>query len=183
MLSESAQGFRLVGTWRIHTLLRRRKHKERIRLRTEVEVLGERTTDEERGVTFHLKEVVLLFPDEGDALKFTEGVPLGLRRHLTCLPLRQHEVEDELLPPQDDALDHIEGKHAQAVQNIDALFKQGHVRLVFTRMGLLYDSAQFYNLREAGFSGDDGSDRALDGRLFTLEIFDFFDNDRAILLG
>lgn len=55
MLSQSAQRLRLVGTGRIQALLHRWEDKEGVRLRTEVEVLGERTTNEEGGINFHLE--------------------------------------------------------------------------------------------------------------------------------
>ena len=38
--------------------------------------------------------------------------------------LGQHEVEDELLAPEYDALDDVEREHAQAVQDIDALLEK-----------------------------------------------------------
>lgn len=105
-----------------------------------------------------------------------------MRGYLTRLPLRQHKVEDQLLPPQDDTLDHVEGEHAQAVQNVDALFEQGHVCLVITRLGLLHDHAKLNHLRQARLPRYDSSDCALNRGLLLLEILDFLDDDRAVLL-
>ena len=89
---------------------------------------------QERCVALHLEQVVLLLPHEGDALELTQRVALGL---LLCewasepglVTLCQHKVEDELLPPQDDALDHVEREHAETVEDVDALLEQRHVRL------------------------------------------------------
>lgn len=63
----------------------------------------------------------MLFPDEWDALEFAKTVSLGLQAGMLHW-LSQHEVKHELFAPKNDALDDIEGEHAQAVQNVDALF-------------------------------------------------------------
>ena len=96
------------------TLLRRGEDEEGVRLRAEVEVLGEGAANEEACVALHLQQVVLCLPHERYALELAKSVPLvlllthelPLGRLLICL--RQHEVKDELLSPKYDTLDHVE---------------------------------------------------------------------------
>ena len=115
---------------------------------------------EEACVCFHLEQIVLALPDERDALELAESVPLlnllvDPREAHVCLS--EHEVEDELLSPANDALDYIETEHTQTVQDVDALFEKRHVGLIAIYTAaldvLLHDRAQLYDLGEAGFAG------------------------------
>ena len=132
MLSEAAECFGLIrGAWGIKALLHRRENEEGVRLGAEVEVICKRALNQEGSVHLHLEEVVLLFPYKGDAFELAQGVTLDLSGGLCgwLVRLSQHEVEDELLSPQDDALHDVEGQHTQAVQNVDALLKKWDIRL------------------------------------------------------
>ena len=54
----------------------------------------------------------MLLPDEGDAFELSESIALHELEigdlSLSLISLSQHEVEDKLLPPEDDALNDVE---------------------------------------------------------------------------
>ena len=163
VLSEAAQVLGLVAAWGGGRLLHRWKDQEGVAFGAEVEVLAEGADDQELSIRLHLQQVVLLFPHERDALEFAKGVSLSnaLRLRLLHSLLGQHEVEDQLLAPEDNALDHIEREHAQAVQNVDALFEQWNISFAVSLLGFVHNLAKLTDLREAGLTGNDGSDSAL----------------------
>ena len=95
----------------------------------------------------------MALPDERNAFEFTQSVPLlnllvKPREAHVCL--REHEVEDELLAPADNALDDVKTEHAQTVKNVDALFEKGYIGFVSigtaSLVVILNDLAQFDNL-------------------------------------
>mmetsp|Transcript_43605 Transcript_43605/g.57770 ORF Transcript_43605/g.57770 Transcript_43605/m.57770 type:complete len:303 (-) Transcript_43605:758-1666(-) len=149
VLSQAAQCFGLVGARGGSALLHGGEDEEGVALRAEVEVLPERAHYQERCVSLHLQEVVLLLPYERDAFELSQRVSLylralDLRLLLGTTPsslLGEHEIENELLSPQDDAFDHIKRQHAQAVQDVDAFFQEGHVRPPVHRLSLLNNLA------------------------------------------
>ena len=81
--------------------------------------------------------------------------------------LSEHEVEYELLTPQDDALDNVERKHAETVEDIDTLFEQWDMSsLILAHLCLLclmHDLTELADLRKARLTGNDRPDGALDG--------------------
>jgi len=88
------------------------------RLWTEVEVLRKWAQNQEGSINLHLEEVILLLPNKGNAFEFAQSVSLGLDTGLWwhfIIRLSQHKVEYELLTPQDNAFNNVQGKHAQAV--------------------------------------------------------------------
>ena len=110
VFSESAQILCLVATRGGRRLLHRWEDQEWVAFGAEVEVLAEGANDQELSISLHLQKVVLLLPDEWDALELAQSVPLSytLRLRLLHSLLSQHEVENQLLSPEDDALDHVE---------------------------------------------------------------------------
>ena len=99
-ISQTAQCSRRASA--VDALLHRGIDQKRVRLCTEVEVLGKWALAEPHCVHFHLQQVVLALPDERNALEFAKSVPLE-RGLLCCGAIRcalcQHEIEDELLAP------------------------------------------------------------------------------------
>ena len=163
VLSEAAQVLGLVAAWGGGRLLHRWEDQEGVAFGAEVEVLAEGADDQELSISLHLQKVVLLLPDEWDALELAQSVPLSytLRLRLLHSLLSQHEVENQLFAPEDDALDHVERQHAQAVQNVDAFFEEWDISFAISLLGFVHNLAKLTDLREAGLSGNDGSDSAL----------------------
>jgi hypothetical protein len=87
-------------------------------------VLAELRMTEEESVALHFKKMVLTLPDKRNTLEFTEVVPilLGL---MTVRGVRrgQQEAVNQLFPPLNNALDHMEREHSEGMQYVDALIK------------------------------------------------------------
>ena len=109
LITETSHVLSLIGTRCIDALLGGGEDEEGVRLGAEVEESGEGATMQEQGVTLHLEQIILLLPNKGDAFKFAKCVALGLLlgKRPCLLSLSQHEVEDELLAPKDDAFDDV----------------------------------------------------------------------------
>ena len=94
-ISQAAKG--PSRTSAVDALLHRGIDQKRVRFCAEVKVLCEGALTKPHCVDFHLKKVVLAFPDERDALELPKSVPLELSL-LRCGAIRctlcQHEVED-----------------------------------------------------------------------------------------
>jgi len=93
-----------------------------------------------------------------------------------------HVVKNELLAPLNHALDHVQGKHTKAVEDVDALVENWSDFIVVffdvsKGLGHLLDCGK------ARLPADNGSDSRLDGCLLILEVFDFFDYNVTVLLG
>ena len=94
------------------TLFSRWENEERVRLGREVEVFAEWWRDQEESIVLHFEKVVLLFPHEWNAFELSKGIPLHKlyvsELSLRLVSLRQHEVENELLSPEDNALNNVQ---------------------------------------------------------------------------
>ena len=79
------------------------------------------------GVALHLKEVVFVFPDKWDILELLDIIFRSSISHhwrLRLLLVRQQEIIDQLLPPLNDASDHVQGEHPERVEDVDALVQK-----------------------------------------------------------
>jgi len=106
-----------------------------------------------------------------------------LAHRVVCAVLQScHEVENELLTPLNHALYHIQRQHTKTVENVDAFVKNWPdfivVFLNFTQsLGHLLDCCK------TRLPANNGPDSWLDGCLFILEVFYFFDYNVTVLLG
>lgn len=149
VFSQAAKILSLVAARGGRRLLHRWEDEEGVAFGAEVEVLAEGADDQELSISFHLQKVVLLFPDEWDALELAQSVPLSytLRLRLLHSLLSQHKVENQLFAPENDALDHVERQHAQAVQNVDAFFEEWDISFAISLLSFVHNLAKLSNLR------------------------------------
>ena len=73
--------------------------------------------------------------------------------------LGEHEVEDELFAPENDAFDDVEGQHAQTVQNAGTLVQQSCFGAPLANFCLRNDMTQFRDVGETTFARNYCSDR------------------------
>ena len=109
VFSQAAKILGLVAARGGRRLLHRWEDQEWVAFGAEVEVLAEGTDDQELSISLHLQKVVLLLPDERDALELAQSVSLSytLRLRLLHSLLSQHKVENQLFAPEDNALNHV----------------------------------------------------------------------------
>ena len=98
----------------------------------------------------------------------------GAVRRTLC----QHEVEDELLAPEDQALDDVQAEHAQRVQDVDALVEEPLLILLRLKLGLLDHLADLKCLGQTRLPCDYSSDRRLDRALLLLQVLYLFHDER-----
>lgn len=92
----------------------------------------------------------------------------------------RHEIHDQLLPPADHALHHIQREHPQRVKDIGAFVNQDPFILIFH---FPEDLLELHQLAQTGLSRYDGLDCVLDGRFFRLKVFDLLHDQVGVLLG
>jgi len=98
------------SSWRVGALFHRRKNEERVRLWAKVEILRKGAQNQEGSIHLHLEEVILLLPNKWNAFEFAQSVSLRIDIGRWChliVRLSQHKIENQLLAPQDDALDDV----------------------------------------------------------------------------
>ena len=98
----------------------------------------------------------------------------GAVRRTLC----QHEVEDELLAPEDQAFDDVQAEHAQRVQDVDALVEEPLLILLRLKLGLFDHLADLECLGQTRLPCDYSSDRRLDWALLLLQVLYLFHDER-----
>ena len=101
---------------------------------------------------------------------------------LLRVALGQQEVENQLFAPLDDALNDVETKHTQTVQDVDTFIEESWFNTSLSFLNLHKNLAELVNLGKAGFARDNSPNRALNRRLLLLQVLNFFNKDWRILL-
>lgn len=108
-------------------------HQEWIILYGKAEIPREmRIVKHHRCVTFHLQEIIFIFPNKWNIFEFLYVVSRWRHHNLGRILLRicQQKVVDKLLSPLDDASNYMQRKHPKRVKNVDAFVQQLRMALL-----------------------------------------------------